>query len=140
LELMSEAVIIRAPIRFSREEACEITGLPPGILERWEAAAAGAGFCPPPDFTLSGLVALAVLHACAGRPNAEVECATGVAQLFRLLAKTDLRRLGAQTVVIGRDVASLCEIRAAHVHFEGDAFLTIPLGPLIADLQDRVFA
>ncbi len=137
---MSEAAVIRAPIRFSRDEACEITGLPPEILERWEAAAAAAGFCTPRDFTLAGLVALAVLHACAGRPNAEIEFAIGVAQLFRVLGKGELRRLSAQTAVIGRDVASLCELRAAHVHFEGDAFLAIPLGPLIADLQDRVFA
>ena len=137
---MADAAAIRAPILFSREEALEIVGLPPEILTRWEAAACAAGFCTPTDYPLSGLVALSVLHACAGTPGAEIEFAIGVAQLFRLLGKSDLRRLAAQTAIVGRDGASLCELRAAHVHFDGDAWLAIPLRPLVSALQDRIFA
>jgi hypothetical protein len=130
------------PLAFSREAACRIVGLSRATLETWAGQARRAGASPPIRFGVGGLVALMVLRDLAGRLGPEREAFTpGIVQLFQLLAPhTDARWLSAQTAVIGRDFARLCELRTGHIRCDDGQFLAQPLRPLVAELQDRVFS
>ncbi len=131
-----------APLTFPSEAACRIVGLAPATLEAWAGQALRAGVSPPITFGVGGLVALMVLRDLADRLGPETETFTpGLVQLFQLLAPlTDAGWLSAQTAVIGRDFARLCELRTAHIRCDDGQFLAQPLRPLIAELQDRVFS
>jgi hypothetical protein len=124
---------------FTPAAACEILGLPPGQLERWDKAIAALQLAP--SLTFADLLALAVMAQASRRLGADVEdYALGLCRLFVALAeRTDLERLDDHVALVGRDFARVARLKGDHIRCAGDAFIVVPLGPIVADLRDQVF-
>jgi hypothetical protein len=127
------------PRGFTPAAACEILGLTAGELNRWDRA--GAALRLAESLTFADLLALAVLAEASRRLGAGVEdFALGLCRLFVALAeRTDLERLDDHVALVGRDFARVARLKGAHIRCAGDAFIVVPLGPILADLRDQVF-
>jgi hypothetical protein len=130
-------------IVFSRAQACVFAGVTRADLARWEQAAdvsLGArrgGYLSMPD--LLGLCVLRELDARLGPRFGDY--ALGVSQLVAALETAEeVERLDSHVALVGADFARLCELRSEHVSCAGDAFISVPLHPLLAELRDRVFS
>jgi hypothetical protein len=124
---------------FTPAAACEILGLTAGELDRWDRA--GAALRLAESVTFADLLALAVMAEASRRLGAGVEdFALGLCRLFVALAeRTDLERLDDHVALVGRDFARVARLKGDHISCTGDAFIVVPLGPILADLRDQVF-
>jgi hypothetical protein len=140
---MPQARRITPAILFSRDLACDIAGVTPAEVERWEQAF-GLQFGAQRDGSLSlrDVLGLCVLRELASRLGARLWAfGPGFAQLLNALAQADEPdRLDDHVAIVGPDYARLCQARADHLRCAGDGFLTVSLGPLLADLRDQVFS
>jgi hypothetical protein len=128
---------------FTRAAAASIVGLAPSELSGWERSLrAQAGFDLGSTLNLADLVALAAMGVAAWRLGGRFEeFAHGLAQLFQALRDlADVERLDDHVAIVGRDFARIAELRGDHVRCAGDAFLVIPLAPILASFRDQVFA
>ena len=126
-------------IRFARRQACAIAGLEIEALEAWEASARRD---PEPEYDISGVVALMALRdaldALGGRVDLfRLALAQALAEIAR---EPSVRRLARRTVIVGPDFGRLCDLGAARLTCPDRGFFVLRLQPLIAELQDRVFA
>jgi hypothetical protein len=131
-----------SPPAFSRAIACEITGIEPGDLERWERSLSSeTGLQLADVLSFSDLVSLAVLrvaHRNLG-PSAW-EFSLGFGQVFGALrAMPNVETLDAYAAVIGRDFARLATMRTDHLTCTHDDFVVIPLRPILADFRGQAF-
>jgi hypothetical protein len=131
-----------AAIRFSRETACRIAGLPLSGLKAWERQGAEPSVVRVASFGIGGIVALCVLRELYQRQGRCSDAfVPGFEPLFHQLAAcSDIGWMATQTAIVSRDTARLCALRTRHVRCDSDQFVVVPLRPLIDDLKDRVFS
>jgi len=123
---------------FSAEQACAIAGVSADLLsnrfgKRFEAAA---------EFTLADILGLGVMGELLARADTDLEAfAVGFTYLFQALAaSSDVERLDGVTAVLGPRSAELCSSEDVSVQRVPAGSVTVPLGPLLANLRDLVFA
>jgi len=129
-------------IVFSRAQAAAITGISLQDLALWERAAwLSVGSRRGGHLSVAELLALSVLRELARRLGSRLtDYALGARALFRALEAAErVERLDHHVALIGADFARLCELRSEHVSCAGDAFVAVPLHPLLAELRDQVF-
>jgi hypothetical protein len=95
-----------------------------------------------PSLSFAEIVALAIVGDASHRLGAGVErFELGLARLFTALAAHDcLDRLDDHVALVGRDFACLAQIKVDHIRCADDGFIVVPLGPILAELRDRVFS
>ena len=128
--------------RYSRAAASRIVGLAPTALARWERAAAREiGLRLPASLAFPDVLALGVLREVSARLGARVDGFTaGLGQLFATLdAIRDIERLDGLVALVGQDFARLTQVQRDHVSCVGDAFVVVPLRPILVGLRDLVF-
>jgi len=125
--------------RFTPGAACEIVGLTPGELERWNRACAALRLAA--SLTFADLLALAVVAAASRRLGAGAgDFSLGLCRLFEAMAaQADTDRLDEHVALVGRDFARVARLRDDHIRCAGGAFIVVPLAPILADLRDQVF-
>lgn len=124
---------------FTPAAACEVLGLAPADLARWEPAIAALRLAASLSF--AELVALAVVAEASRRLGEGAgDYALGLCRLFEAMgAAPEPERLDDHVAIVGRDFARLARVKEGHLRCEGDGFIVVALRPVLAELRDQVF-
>jgi hypothetical protein len=125
--------------RFTPAAACEILGLTPGELDRWDRACAALRLAA--SLTFADLLALAVVAEASRRLGAGAgEFSLGLCRLFEAMAEqADAERLDEHVALVGRDFARIARLKDDHIRCAGDGFIVVALAPILAALRGQVF-
>ncbi|TNC08784.1 hypothetical protein FF100_28530 [Methylobacterium terricola] len=125
-------------IHYTQEQAREAVGVSAEKLRHWRKSVPYLRHKTGKSarFTFSDLLGLAVTLEIVGRLGVGVGAVgAGVSELFELLGRAELSRLGQTVAVVTSDEARLCAAGEVPWSQPGDAVLAVPCWPLIERLS-----